>query len=270
MDLSAYLTRIGYAGDLTPTRETLAAVQRAHLLAIPYENLDVQLGRPRTTAVAEAYAKMVGGRRGGWCYDMNGLLGWALKEMGFSVRRLATGVYRSGSGDEAVGNHLVLRVDFEDGLLLADAGLAGGPFTPYPAVEGEFSAHGFNFRLEAVEDGWWRLHNHPAGMAPNFDFHLERTDEAALSRVCQHLQTDPQSIFVQNLVCQKFTPDGEIQLRGRVLRRTTPAGVDESVLGSADEFMALLGSEFDIDEPEAAGLWPRICERHAELFAAST
>ena len=164
MDLSAYLTRIGYEGDLTPTRQTLAAVQRAHLLAIPYENLDVQLGRPRTTAVSEAYAKMVGGRRGGWCYDMNGLLGWALKEMGFSVRRLATGVYRSGAGDEAVGNHLVLRVDFEDGLLLADAGLAGGPFTPYPVVEGEFSAHGFSFRLEAIEDGWWRLHNHPAGI----------------------------------------------------------------------------------------------------------
>ena len=61
LDISAYLARIGYDGDRTPTRQTLAAVQRAHLLAIPYENLDVQLGRPRTTAVSEAYAKMVGG-----------------------------------------------------------------------------------------------------------------------------------------------------------------------------------------------------------------
>ena len=198
---------------------------------------------------------------------MNGLLGWALKEMGFAVRRLATGVYRSHAGEAAVGNHLVLRVDFEDGLLLADAGLAGGPIAPYPAVEGEFSAHGFVFRLEQVENGWWRLHNHPAGMAPDFDFQVEGTDEAALTRVCQDLQTDPQSMFVQNLVCHRFTSDGELQLRGRVLRRTTPAGVDERVLDSAEDFMAVLESNFNIDEPAAAGLWPRACERHAVLFA---
>ena len=68
---------------------TLKALHRAHLLAIPYENLDVQMGRRRTTSPAEAYEKIVGEKRGGWCYEMNGTFGWALKEAGFKVTRLA-------------------------------------------------------------------------------------------------------------------------------------------------------------------------------------
>src|SRR5262249_18712331 len=72
MDLSAYLRRIRYEGEASPDRATLDAVQRAHLLAIPYENLDVQLGRRRTTDPQQAFDKLVTQGRGGWCYEMNG------------------------------------------------------------------------------------------------------------------------------------------------------------------------------------------------------
>jgi N-hydroxyarylamine O-acetyltransferase len=266
VDLSAYLARIGFDGDPAPRPETLAEVQRRHLMAIPYENLDVMLGRTTTTDPAEAFDKMVARRRGGWCYEMNGVMGWALAEMGFTVTRLASGVFRSQSGDDAIGNHLVLRVDFEEGPILADAGLAGGAITPYPVREGQFQARGLEYRLEAVADDWWRFHNSPQGMAPNFDFKLDRTDEAALSRTCVKLQTEPDSMFVQNLVCHRFTPDGEVQLRGRVLRRITRRGTEEQLLESADHLTGVLGDEFGIDEPAAAGLWPKVCARHDVLF----
>ena len=121
MELSAYLDRIGFEGRPVPDRATLEAVQRLHLLAIPYENLDVQLGRPLTTSPAAAVDKLVTRRRGGWCYEMNGVLGWALAEIGFRVTRLTGAVMRSMAGDANIGNHLVLRVDLEDGLLSVPA-----------------------------------------------------------------------------------------------------------------------------------------------------
>ena len=265
-DLAAYLDRIGFQGRPALDRETLEAVQRLHLMAIPYENLDVQLGRPLTTDPAAAFEKLVTRRRGGWCYEMNGLLGSALAAIGFTVTRLASAVMRSAAGDANIGNHLVLRVDLPEGPVLVDAGLGDGPFTPYPIVEGPFQARGLAFRLERIEDGWWRLHNHADARPPNFDLHLHLVDEEQLSRKCQWLQTDPDSLFVQNLICQRFAEDGHVNLIGRVLRRVGPTGTEERLLASADELVEVLESVFGLTEPAAAGLWPRICARHVALF----
>ena len=85
MNLAAYLARIGHTGPVQPDLATLRAVHRAHHFAIPYENLDVQLKRPVVTDPAAAFDKIVTRRRGGWCYEMNGVLGWALAEIGFNV-----------------------------------------------------------------------------------------------------------------------------------------------------------------------------------------
>src|SRR4249920_904388 len=89
MELSAYLERIGYSGPVAPDPATLKALHRAHLLAIPYENLDVQLRRTVTTDPAAAYDKIVRRGRGGWCYEMNGLFGAMLEAVGFDVMRMA-------------------------------------------------------------------------------------------------------------------------------------------------------------------------------------
>ncbi len=271
LELSAYLERIAFPGRPKPDLATLQALSRHHLLAIPYENIDVQLGRKLTTDPAAAYARIVGkGRRGGWCYEMNGLFGWALKEIGFDVTRLASGVARSMKGEVALGNHLILRVELgEAHPILADVGLANGPQGPYPIVEGPFTIEGYEYRLERLEDGLWRFHNHPEGMAPNFDFSGEPgDDEAALTRTCAVLQTAPESPFVQNLVCMRFVDGGENQLRGRVVRYVRGGKTaSERTLGSADDLMAALERDFGIVEPEAADLWPKICARHEEVMA---
>ena len=142
VDLRAYLDRIGFDGEPAVDRVTLEKLQRLHLLALPYENLDVQLGRPLTTDPSAAFDKLVTRRRGGWCYEMNGLFGWALETVGFSVTRLASGVMRSAMGAAALGNHLVLRVDLADGATLADVGLGDGPIHPFAIEAGAFTAGG--------------------------------------------------------------------------------------------------------------------------------
>ena len=266
MDLAAYLDRIGFAGQARPDLATLKAVHCAHLLAIPYENLDVQLGRPLTTDPAAAFDKIVGRRRGGWCYEMNGLLGWALEEIGFSVTRMSGAVAREVRGDDAAGNHLILKVDLDGEAWMADAGFGDGPLGPFRISPGAFRDGHFDFDLARLPDGWWRLTNHPRGGAPSFDFRDEPADETVLADKCQWLQTAPESGFVQNAVAQRHRPEGLAILRGRTLRMLLPDETTERQIGSADEYVRVLSDVFALDLPEAADLWPAILARHEALF----
>src|SRR5258706_9469093 len=112
---------------------------------------------------------------------MNGLLGLALSTIGFSVTRMAGAVMRPVTGDAHIGSHLVLKVDLPGEAMIADVGFGDGPIVPFALKAGPFSAGIFDFALETVEGGWWRLHNHPLGGAANFDFQPKAADEAVLS-----------------------------------------------------------------------------------------
>jgi N-hydroxyarylamine O-acetyltransferase len=266
VNVQAYLDRIGVTGSIPVNLDGMRRVHRAHLLAIPYDNLDVQLGRNVTTAIAPIYQKIVEQGRGGWCYEMNGLLGWALRELAFDVTRCAGGVMRETMGEFMVGNHLVLRVALPEGVYLADVGFGDGPLDPIRVAPGDFTDGRFRFALSQPEGDWWRFHNHPYGGAKSFDFRLAEASEPLLAEKCAFLQTSEQSPFVQNLVCQRHTPDGLTILRGRTLRKIRPDGQEEQLLESADELLFVLKNEFGLDVPEAATLWPKIVERHAALF----
>ncbi len=111
--LHQYLQRISYGGPLSATLATLRSLQRAHLLAIPFENLDVQLEEEPSLDIDRIYEKIVTGGRGGWCYEMNALFAWALRELGFSVDLIGAAVGREKRGADAEMNHLALIVTLE-------------------------------------------------------------------------------------------------------------------------------------------------------------
>ncbi|MCC6919766.1 MAG: arylamine N-acetyltransferase [Alphaproteobacteria bacterium] len=267
MKIDAYLRRIGLATRPEPTLAGLTALHRAHLRAVPYEDLDVQLGRQVTTDIPAIYDKIVTHRRGGWCYEMNGILGWALGELGFDVTRATGAVMRVAMGTMAEGNHLVLRVVLPEGLYLADVGFGDGPLEPIRVTEGTFESAGFGFGLARADGDWWRMTNHPSGGAPSFDFNLGRADEDQLAGVCQALQTSEQSPFVQNAVVQRHVPGGLAILRGRVLRRLAPHGHTDHLIAGAGELVDTLARVFDLDLPEAAALWPKIVARHEAVMS---
>ncbi|MCB1691727.1 MAG: arylamine N-acetyltransferase [Pseudomonadales bacterium] len=267
MNIDDYLARIGFEGTPRADLPTLFEIHRRHLLAIPYENIDVQLGRPVDLDISRIYRKLVEQRRGGWCYEMNGLLGWALGEIGFDVKRVTGGVMRVVRGDDALGNHLVLTVDLDGELWVADAGFGDGVLEPLRLTAGPIEQRGFEYRLERLPDGLWRFHNHAFGGAPSFDFSTAPADESLLLEKCNYLQTSPESPFVLSLVCQRFVPGGyEIQL-GKLAKRVTPAGPETWLLRSPAELVSRLESVFGLNVPEVAGLWPRIVERHDEVMA---
>jgi N-hydroxyarylamine O-acetyltransferase len=128
-------------------------------------------------------------------------------------------------------------------------------------------SHGFEFALAQIgDDGWWRLHHHALGGVGSFDFTLAPADETLLSQRCLVLQSSPQSPFVQNAVLQHHVGDGVWQMRGRVLRKTTPSGKTDRVVDSAAEYVGVLSDVFKLRLPEAADLWPKICARHEEIL----
>jgi N-hydroxyarylamine O-acetyltransferase len=266
MELADYLERIGYAGPVVPDQACLDAIHRHHLLSISYENLDVQLGRPVDLDIERIFDKIVRRRRGGWCYEMNGLLGWALAEIGFDVMRMTGGVARKARGDEMLGNHLVLGVAL-DGPQIADVGLGNGLLEPTRLREGIVRQGARTFRLESLGGGLWRFHNSEGVMPPDFDFAYAPADETRLASMCERLQTDPESKFLQNLICMRRRADGTDFMLGRVLIEYAPDGSKaRRLVESAEAFEKILCERFELEDPELPALWPAVVERHRALF----
>lgn len=235
---------------------------------IPFENLDVQLGTPLTTSPAEAFDKIVNNQRGGWCYEQNGLFGWALTEIGFQVKRVAAAVMRSERGDVANANHLCLLVNAVDSdrTFLVDVGFGGSMIVPIPLEESEHVQSPFRIGLRRTDDGHWQFWEDLGKGEFTFDFRPQDADEEALQAKCEFLQNDPSSGFVQNFVAQVRLPDAHKTVRGKVFRHATEQGVDTRILESADELVSVLRDTFNLDVPAAADLWPGIEARHDELM----
>jgi len=266
MKLSTYLDRIRFDGPVHADLQTLQAIHRAHQYTVAFENLDVQLRRRVGLDLESSYDKIVRRRRGGWCYEMNGVMGWALREIGFDVMRMSAGVMREQTGDVQLGNHLCLLARLDQPYLV-DVGFGGSLAEPLPLRTTQRDDRPYHLELTETSDGYWRFAEKTHGDKPfSFDFRAAPANEALFARKCESLQTDQASPFVQNLVVQRRTIDTHVSLRGRVLTVTHPAHVDKQTLDSADELVATLRDRFDLDVPEAADLWPSICARHHALF----
>jgi N-hydroxyarylamine O-acetyltransferase len=258
--LSRYFARIGYGGDTTPSLTTLRGLHRAHLLSIPYENLDIHFGVPLTLDPGRMFAKLVDERRGGWCYEMNGLFAYVLETLGFDVRRVSGTVGRKEHGWRAQGNHLVLIVML-DRPWIADVGFGDGFLNPLPLEPGTYSQSFLRYRVSR-EGPRWRVDNHQYG-SDGFDFTLTARTLDAFAVQCRELQTSPDSAFVRTTVCERFTREGLVILRGATLKEITADGVTSRVLQDATEFTNTLRERFGLDLPAgAADLWPRVWSRH--------
>ena len=129
-ETAAYLRRIGHRGSAAPVAATLRALHLAHLRTVPFENLDVWLGRPIQLEEGALFDKIVRRRRGGFCYELNGLFAVLLRALGFEVSLLAARFPREAGHAAPDLDHLALlvRVPGEEGSWLADVGAGRGSF----------------------------------------------------------------------------------------------------------------------------------------------
>ena len=135
--------------------------------------------------------------------------------------------------------------------------------------DGPVTDDGDTYRLENLPDGTWRFHNVEGRMPPDFDFILEPAEQSRLDETCKTLQSDPQSMFRQNLICERLRPNGTHMLLGRALFFFSDAEPTQTILNSAEELRQTLRDVFDLDDPDLLDLWPEVAARHEALFGDS-
>ncbi|MFL6201184.1 MAG: arylamine N-acetyltransferase family protein [Thermoanaerobaculia bacterium] len=248
MEISSYLDRIGYRGPLTPTAETLRALQVAHLQTVPFENLSIHAHQPIVLDDESLFDKVVVRRRGGFCYELNGLFAALLRALGFQVTMLSAEVASADGTFSPPFDHMALRVDLDE-RWLADVGFGDSFRDPLRLDErGEQPEPPRAFRID--EDGAYLLLLRRDGPAepwqPQFRFTLQPHEYADYADMCHFHQTSPESHFTRQTVCSLATPDGRITLSGRKLITTQGGERQERFLGSDAERASVLRELFGV------------------------
>lgn len=249
MDVEAYLRRIDYRGPLAPTAETLRALHVAHLRTVPFENLSIHAGEPVVLEDGALFDKIVGRRRGGFCYELNGLFAALLGELGFDVTMLSAGVARAGGGFGPDFDHMALMVAL-DARWLADVGFGDSFREPLLLDErGEQRQGARAYRITA--DGphlvLSRRDGEGGAWEPQYRFTLRPHRYADYAEMCHYHQTSPQSHFTRAPVCTLATPGGRVTLSGMRLITTDEAGGrGERVLAGGREYEDALREHFGV------------------------
>jgi N-hydroxyarylamine O-acetyltransferase len=243
VDLKAYLRRTGAPRPSRPTLAALAALHEAHVAAIPFENLDVLLGREIRLDLESLQAKLVAGGRGGYCFEHNTLFAAVLEAVGFAVTRLFG---RVGSRPDAIRprTHMVLRLDLAEGAFLADVGFGGdGPVRPVPLAGDGKAQDGHRVLREG--DGL-ALHGSEGSL---YTFTLE-PQHAVDFEVANHwTSTHPSSHFRRTLTAQRSWPDGRAILRDRELVESRSGASRSTPVRDPEHLLEVLDSVFGLRFP---------------------
>lgn len=258
LDLAAYLRRIGYDGPAEPSEATLGALHRAHLKAIPFENLDIMLGRGLAVDLESVQAKLVDGGRGGYCFEHGQLFGAALERLGFTVERLLARVSRPGP--VLPRTHLTLRAGTPDrlGSWLADVGFGSSPAGPLSLRRlrsgGPQDVDGWVYEVAPDEGGpgerIWVLREFQGGeWVTLYRFEDQPAYPADVVMGNHYTSTHPDSWFTRTPVVALRTPDAITSLLGRVLTVTRPGYVKTRRELGDEEWASCLRDVFGLEFP---------------------
>jgi arylamine N-acetyltransferase len=252
-DVSAYFARTGYSGPPAPTVETLHALVAAHNRAIPFENLDPFMGIPVADLGPGAlFDKLVARRRGGYCYEHNGLMGYVLDELGYGVERLAGRVvWMNPDGPLPAQTHQVLSVTVPgvEGRFLVDVGFGGQTLTSPIRLEAgpvqqtrhepyRLREHGDGLVLEAeIRGNWQALYTFTTRPQPRIDLEVGSW----------YVSTHPKSAFVVGLSAARQTEDARWNLRGRHLAIHQAGQTERIRFDTAADVLDALTDRFGID-----------------------
>ena len=248
LNLPAYFQRIGFSGEPAANLATLRALHHAHATSIPFENLDVLLGRGIRLDLPSLQAKLVTARRGGYCFEQNGLFSAVLERVGFSLTRLLARVHL-GTKRLNPRTHMLTLVETEAGPHIADVGFGGwGLIEPIPFVAGqEFQQGSWTYRLEERARGLWML------LAPGcpvgselYSFTLDPQLPVDYESPNHYTSTHPDSRFVQTLTAQRASPEQRLFLRNREFITVIGKETRSELLAEDRDIVATLEKHFGL------------------------
>lgn len=245
--ISDYLQRIGYTGGREPMAETLRHLHHAHMLSVPFENLDISLGRKIICQEEGFLRKIIERRRGGFCYELNGAFAALLRELGFRVTLLSARVPREDGSSSPEFDHLALRIDLEEPWL-ADVGFGDLFNEPLQLrIGGEQEQDGRRFRILEQHGRLQLDRTEPGGRwKPQYSFTLVPRHLEEFAPMCHYHQTSPESPFTRKKVCSMATTDGRITVSDRRLIITRNGEKQERLLNSEDEWKTTLQKHFGV------------------------
>ncbi|MEB2310487.1 MAG: arylamine N-acetyltransferase [Sorangiineae bacterium] len=250
--LRAYSQRIGLSLPARADREALDALILAHVRAIPFENLDILLGRPIRLDLDSIANKLVAGRRGGYCFENNALLAAVLRALGYRVRTLGARVHAS-SGELRARTHMVLEVELTEGPRLVDAGFGGrGPTAALRLAAGDEQPQDLDtYRLIAAEDDTLTLQVLGEGRFTDlYTFGRERYLPIDYELANYWTSTHPSSKFVRELIAVRATREGRFILHDEeLLFRSAQGAVERRRVGSGEDRLAALSEHFGLTFP---------------------
>ncbi|MES2070110.1 MAG: arylamine N-acetyltransferase [Pseudomonadota bacterium] len=259
--LTLYLHRLGYGGGTAAELGNLRALHRAHMQHVPFENLDIHLGRKIKLTTSALFDKLVLQGRGGFCYELNYLFGELLTSLGFEVQRHSARVYRGQDSDQAFGpdfDHMLLSVTIQGETLIADVGFGDSflealPLQGEPLIQGDA---GYAIQRQGSAYVLLQQKQEPPGgeWQPQYLFDLTPYEIGAFEAMCSYQQTSPESAFTQKTVCSIATADGRNTISNRRFI-TTRAGVrSERLIANETDYRQILERDFNIILPPDASL----------------
>jgi N-hydroxyarylamine O-acetyltransferase len=248
MDTKGYLQRINYTGPLDPSAETLRKLQVAHLRAVPFENLSIHSGELIVLDDHALFEKIVDRRRGGFCYELNGLFAGLLRALGFEVAMLSARVANAAGIFGPDFDHMTLLVTLAERWLV-DVGFGDSFLEPLRLDEQREQArsnrvyridreHEYLVLLQRSIDHEWQH---------QYRFTLKPYHYSDFAEMCRYHQTSPESHFTKERICSRATNEGRITLSG--LRFITTAGDgkrQEQILTNPEEYATILRDQFGI------------------------
>jgi N-hydroxyarylamine O-acetyltransferase len=263
--VSDYLARIGCSRPATIDADALVRLHRAHLLAVPFENLDIHLGVPIELDVHAFFDKIVRRRRGGFCYELNGAFAALLCSLGFDVDLLQGRVVIAGAALGIPFDHLCLLVNGSQPML-ADVGFGASFVEPAPFEENavhtdESGSYAITRPGESdprPDDGeeWWVLRRDGAA---SYEFSTRPRQLVDFTPGSKHHQTSPESHFTHNTVCSLPSTGGRLTLRGRTVITTAGDETTRRELGGVEEMATVYRDDLGVElsDDEYAVLWTR-------------
>lgn len=251
MDAAAYLHRIAYEGPREPSPEALREVHRQHLFTVPFENLDIALGAPICLDLPLLYEKIVTRRRGGFCYELNGLFAALLMELGYAVQMLSARVRREDGGFGPEFDHMLLKVQLEEPWL-ADVGFGESFVSPLQLkTDGAGAENGHRYSVSRADEAWELCRHDRDGEVALYRFYDIPRRLSDYDEMCRFHQTSPESHFTRNRICSRAMPDGRVTLSGMRLIVTRDGIRHERMLSGVEELRLCLREHFGIEfDPE--------------------
>jgi N-hydroxyarylamine O-acetyltransferase len=245
-DVQAYLRRMKYEGPANPAAETLRALHLAHLRTVPFENLSIHAREPIVLDDEALFAKIIERRRGGFCYEANGLFAALLRALGFDVAMLSAEVANADRSYSQPFDHMALMVTLEQ-RWLADVGFGDSFLEPLLLdEEGEQRQTPDAFRIDHAGDYRIVMRREVGEWKANYRFTLQPYGYEDFAEMCRYHQTSPQSHFTQKRICSRATETGRITLSDMRLIETKGDKREERTLSDKKEYEAVLRERFGI------------------------